>query len=643
MNTRQLLISLFACLFATTALANVIIDVTNFPDENFRKWVWSQSYGSDYVLTDTEIADVTVIRVSDLQIQNLKGIEFFTALTELECGMNELTTLDVSKNTALNVLKCNSNQLTALDVTKNTALTELSCDWNQLTALNVSENTALESLMCSGNRLTTLDVSKNTALKTLNCSRCKLTALDVTKNTALTELNCNSGQLTALDVSQNTLLTSLQCGGNQLTSLDVTLNTALTELSCSANGLTTLDVSKNTALTILNCNMNQLTTLDVSKNTLLSNLYFYMNQIKGSAMDALIESLPNGDNNMMFVIWNVTEGNVMTSIQVAAAKAKGWIPYYFDGEKRLEYAGSDLIPSNVAINETNFPDEIFRNWLLSQGYGLDGILTDAEANMWYLNVENMQIQSLKGIEFFTGLEWLLCNGNQLTALDVSKNTALTSLDCGNNQLTSLDVSKNTALTNLNCSNNQLTSLDVSKSTALTNLNCSNNQLTSLDVSKSTALTNLNCSNNQLTVLDVSKNTMLTAMSCALNQLTTLDVSKNTLLSNLYFYMNQIKGSAMDALIESLPNGDNNMMFVIWNENEGNVMTTTQVDAAKSKGWIPYYFDGENRLEYAGSDPNGIKSLVRVGMNREIYNLSGQRITRPRKGLFIIGGRKVVVQ
>ena len=622
MNTRQLLISLFACLFATTALANVIIDVTNFPDENFRKWVWSQSYGSDYVLTDTEIADVTVISVSDLQIQDLKGIEFFTALTELECGMNELTTLDVSKNTALNVLKCNSNQLTALDVTKNTALTELSCDWNQLTALDVSENTALESLVCSGNQLTTLDVSKNTALKTLNCSRCKLTALDVTKNTVLTELNCNSGQLTALDVSQNTLLTSLQCGGNQLTSLDVTQNTALTELSCSANGLTTLDVSKNTALTNLNCNMNQLTTLDVSKNTLLSNLYFYMNQIKGSAMDALIESLPNGDNNMMFVIWNVTEGNVMTSIQVAAAKAKGWIPYCFDGEKRLEYAGSDLIPSNVAINETNFPDEIFRNWVLSQGYGLDGILTDAEANMWYLNVENMQIQSLKGIEFFTGLEWLLCNGNQLTALDVSKNTALTSLECGNNQLTSLDVSKNTALTNLNCSNNQLTSLDVSKNTALTNLNCSN---------------------NQLTVLDVSKNTMLTAMSCALNPLTSLKLANNSRLSSLYCVQCQIRGAAMDALIESLPNGDNNMMFVIWNENEGNVMTTTQVDAAKSKGWIPYYFDGENRLEYAGSDPNGIKSLVRVGMNREIYNLSGQRITRPRKGLFITGGRKVVVK
>ena len=623
MNTRRLLIPLFACLFATTAWANVIIDVTNFPDENFRKWVWSQSYGSDYVLTDAEIADVTVISVSDLQIQDLKGIEFFTALTELECNTNQLTTLDVSKNTALNVLKCNSNQLTALDVTKNTALTELSCDWNQLTALDVSENTALESLMCSGNQLTTLDVSKNTALKTLTCSRCKLTALDVTKNTALTELNCNGNQLTTLDVSQNTLLTSLQCGGNQLTSLDVTLNTALTELSCNTNGLTTLDVSKNTALTNLYCSMNQLTALDLSKNTSLSNLYFNMNQIKGSAMDALIESLPNGDNNMMFVIWNVSEGNVMTSIQVAAAKAKGWIPYYFDGEKRLEYAGSDLISSDVAINETNFPDEIFRNWVLSQTYGLDGILTDSEvANMWYLNVENMQIQSLKGIEFFTALSWLQCDGNQLTALDVSKNTELSTLQCYSNQLTSLDVSKNTALTNLNCSNNQLTVLDVSKNIALTDLWCPGNQLTSLDV---------------------SKNTMLTAMSCALNPLTSLKLANNSRLSSLYCVQCQIRGAAMDALIESLPNGDNNMMFVIWNENEGNVMTTTQVAAAKAKGWIPYYFDGENRLEYAGSDPNSIKAVVRAGMDREIYNLSGQCIAHPRKGLYITGGRKVVLK
>ena len=139
----------------------------------------------------------------------------------------------------------------------------------------------------------------------------------------------------------------------------------------------------------------------------------------------------------------------------------------------------------------------------------------------------------------TALRSLLCEKNQLTSLDVSKNTALTSLNCNFNQLTSLDVSKNTALTQLSCYDNQLTSLDVSKNTALRSLLCERNQLTSLDVSKNTALTVLDCSSNQLTSLDVSKNTALTSLYCNSNQLTSLDVSKNTALTRLYCYSNQL--------------------------------------------------------------------------------------------------------
>ena len=62
------------------------------------------------------------------------------------------------------------------------------------------------------------------------------------------------------------------------------------------------------------------------------------------------------------------------------------------------------------------------------------------------------------------------NGNQLTNLDLSKNTALTHLIVGSNQLTSLDLSKNTALTRLEVNGNQLTNLDLSKNSKLVNLN-----------------------------------------------------------------------------------------------------------------------------------------------------------------------------
>ena len=66
------------------------------------------------------------------------------------------------------------------------------------------------------------------------------------------------------------------------------------------------------------------------------------------------------------------------------------------------------------------------------------------------------------------------------SLDVSYNTALTSLRCDDNQLASLDVSNTTALKTLTCGQNQLTALDVSNNTALTRLECKNNpQLTEI--------------------------------------------------------------------------------------------------------------------------------------------------------------------
>ena len=157
------------------------------------------------------------------------------------------------------------------------------------------------------------------------------------------------------------------------------------------------------------------------------------------------------------------------------------------------------------------------------------------------------ITSLNGIQFFKNLTSLSCNGygysgdnrGQLSSLDVSQNTALTSLNCENNQLSSLYVSNNTALTSLTCNNNQLTSLYIFNNTALRTLDCSSNQLTSLDIRNNTALTSLDCSSNQLTSLYVSNNTSLIYLNCAANPFNTLDVSHNTALTYLDCHDNQL--------------------------------------------------------------------------------------------------------
>ena len=120
-------------------VVQVGIDKTNFPDDNFWNYLLEQDYGKDGVLTDEEIRNITVMDVSEKDIKSLKGIEYFTALDSLDCSVNELITLDVSKNTALKKLNCGFNELTTLDVSKNTALNVLTCCGNQISGQNMDD------------------------------------------------------------------------------------------------------------------------------------------------------------------------------------------------------------------------------------------------------------------------------------------------------------------------------------------------------------------------------------------------------------------------------------------------------------------------------------------------------------------------
>ena len=206
-TARMIVLALSVVLmFCVSAWGSVEINATTFPDEVFRSYVSSNfDTDSDDVLSDSEIANVTSIAVDYMGITTLKGVEYFTALTWLECDNNQLTGLDVSSNTALTYLFCNSNDLTTLEVSHNTALTILNCGGNQLTELDVSDNIALTNLYCWGNRLTSLDVSRNTALKWLDCDSNCLTALDLSRNPSLDIVDRASQIRTvSLDITGNT-------------------------------------------------------------------------------------------------------------------------------------------------------------------------------------------------------------------------------------------------------------------------------------------------------------------------------------------------------------------------------------------------------------------------------------------------------
>ena len=188
------------------------------------------------------------------------------------------------------------------------------------------------------------------------------------------------------------------------------------------------------------------------------------------------------------------------------------------------FAATDSDDSGYVENTNTFPDEAFWSYLLKYvDKNRNGTLSQEERYaVETINVNDMNIRSLKGIEFFPNLTKLKCSENQLTELDVSQNKKLVYLDCVGNQLTELDVSQNKELQMLHCSANQLTELDVRSNTALERLFCQKNQLTSMDVSQNTNLGRLSCSDNKIDI-----NIEETSRTFDLSTLPGFDVSKAT--------------------------------------------------------------------------------------------------------------------
>jgi Leucine-rich repeat (LRR) protein len=444
-----------------------------------------------------------------------------------------------------------------------TSLTSLNCSLNYLTSLSVSANTSLVFLDCSSSPLlTSLDVSSNIALSELKCSGSPLESLDVSGCTALTKLICNNSQLSNLNVNNCTLLSDLQCSNNSLLNLDVSTNIALTSLLCEGNTLISLDVSDNTSLVILNC----------IQNPSLSRL-----------------NVKNGNNTNFELFYAFLNPN-LTCIEVDDAEWStiNWL--YID--EIAFFSEECILPPVVSIPDANFKAALVNDLSINTNGDNDIQVSEAEAYTGGLEINNLNISNLTGIEAFTNLPSLVCSYNQLTNLDVSANMALIELYCENNQLTSLNVQNgnNINFTSFNASNNpDLACIQVDNAAwSITNWtdidegasfseDCSctvnipdaifknyllNNEsinlngddlihcyeakaftgeinlfnlavadLTGLEVFKS--ITSFECVGEyQLTSLDVSANKALTNLGAHFTNISSLNVSENTALTSL---------------------------------------------------------------------------------------------------------------
>ena len=299
----------------------------------------------------------------------------------------------------------------------------------------------------------------------------------------------------------------------------------------------------------------------------------------------------------------------------------------------------------IAINEKNFPDENFRDYVAGEwDKNQDKYFSPSEiANAKWISCDNKEISNLKGIEFFTNI-WLLecyynnlttidlsnnkklsyinCHHNQLNELDVSGLPLLETFYCGHNALPSIDVSKNEKLEDFDCQDNHLDTLNVSQNKELVKLSCGTNNLTELDVRENKKLKELSCYESKLSNLDLRNQTELEVLKCWKNPLSVLDVSANTKLKKLY--VNKTNLTSLDAT--------NNTALEEFNGKDCSYNIAVEGDGKFDLTTLPGHFDASKATAIRGGTING--NILTVDPNSKTFRYDYD-IGQPNKKMNVV--------
>ena len=217
----------------------VAISKENFPDDAFRELLQLvlNSYMDDEDRVPKEILElVTQIPFSERNIKSVEGIQYFTNLTALDLSNNDISSIDLSKNTELTDLKLSGNQLTDLDISHNTNLKRLDAYDNRLSELDLSNNLNLQKVDV-GNRDTATDGVKIKTLKLSNENYNSLERFDLKNN-----------DLDKIDLTLFPNLIGLDLGNNNLKYIDASSNQKLSTAYIWENPLISFDYPKNCEL-----------------------------------------------------------------------------------------------------------------------------------------------------------------------------------------------------------------------------------------------------------------------------------------------------------------------------------------------------------------------------------------------------------
>ena len=259
-----------------------IAQIVNIPDANFLAELISDGVDTndDGQIQVSEAEAVTNLVIISSDISSLEGINSFTNLLTLNCGFNDLNSLDLSGLSNLTQLFCRGNPLTFLNVSHLTQLTELDSSKTDITSLNIPGLSNLISLVLKNNHFQTeLDVTGLSNLEVLDISLGGFSVIGFEDLTNLVTLNMGmvNSLGSTLDISHMSKLKFLNCSVSIVTSIIFPTESSLESLEVTHNNIPHLDLSNQKKLKTLHYLGFDLETLNVKNGSVEELLNIPMN------------------------------------------------------------------------------------------------------------------------------------------------------------------------------------------------------------------------------------------------------------------------------------------------------------------------------------------------------------------------------
>ncbi|WP_046756030.1 HYR domain-containing protein [Kordia jejudonensis] len=446
-------------------------DYTAIPDANFEAKL--ESLGYDDISGDGRVPTVFIEGITSLDIesvsattaiQNLTGIEAFTALEHLNMRNNNVSDVDLRSNTNLITLICDSSSIDSINITGLQQLEEVDCKLNSFSSINLTTNINIKKLDCRDAGLGELDVSVLPLLTDLDCSFNFFTTLNIKNgnNVNFTNFNAtNNPNLTCIFVDDaafaETNFTNVDAGITftdtnyceytavpdpnfeaQLAGFDDIPNDGRVPTALIANR-TTLSVTNDnisdltgiegfTSLRLLRATNNNLTTVDLRANTALEQVFIQNNRLTNININGLtsLRELQLDNNNLSSI-----DVSTNTSLATVTLSSNTNLPSI---DVRATINLTSLLVSDCSSLQTII-------------FGNNTLLTTVTAN-------NTGITSLD-VNSLIGLRQLTLNNTSVTLLNLINNPNLRNVNVANANLTALNIKNgnNTAITSFDASNN----------------------------------------------------------------------------------------------------------------------------------------------------------------------------------------------